>query len=93
MALSVLQDVLQSIDESSFYSIMCDECMEASNKEQLVICIRWIGNKDLEVHEDVIGLYVVADISVATIVKSIKDVLLRMNLGLNKCRGQCYEAI
>ena len=72
MALSVLRDISCSIHKSTFYSIMCDECTDASNKEQLVICIRWIGNSDLEVHEDVIGLYTIADISAATIAKSLR---------------------
>lgn len=35
MALSLLRDI-------SFYSFMCDECTDAFNKEQLVICIHWI---------------------------------------------------
>ena len=91
MALAVLRDIFHSIHESTFYSIMCDECTDASNKEQLVICIRWIRNSDLEVHEDVIGLYAVTDIYAATIVKVIRDALVRMNLGLSKCRGQCYD--
>ena len=46
-------------------------------KEQMVICIRWIGNKNLEDHEDAIGFYLVANICTATITKSIKDVLLQ----------------
>ena len=91
MALAVLRDIFHSIHESTFYSIMCDECTDASNKEQLVICIRWIRNSDLEVHEDVIGLYAVTDIYAATIVKVIRDALVRMKLGLSKCRGQCYD--
>ena len=33
-------------------------------------------------------MYVAADNCAVTIVKSIKDVLLRMKLELNKCRGQ-----
>ena len=70
---------------------MCDECTDASNKEQLVICIRWISNNDLEVHEDVIGLYAVSDIKASTIVNVIKDALLRLNLDTRKCRGQCYD--
>ena len=74
MALSVLRDIAS---ESTFYSIMCDECTDASNKEQVVICIRWIESSNLEVHEDVIGLYAVANISSATIVKVIKDALVR----------------
>ena len=35
MALSVLRDISCAVHESSFYSIMCDECTKASNKEQL----------------------------------------------------------
>ena len=68
---------------------MTNERTDASNKEQLVICKCWIG-KDL-VHEDETSLYAAADISAQTIVKIIKDALVRMNLGLNKCPGQCYN--
>lgn len=91
MALSVLRDISCAIHESSFYSIMCDECTDASNKEQLVICIRYVTNIDLEVHEDFIGLYMIDDMCAGTIVHVIKDALVRMNLRLNKCRGQCYD--
>ena len=38
------------------------ECTDASNKEQLVICIHWISNINLEVHEDVIGLHAIDNI-------------------------------
>ena len=55
MALSVLREIAHSIHESPFFSVMCDECVDVSNKEQLAICIRWISNADLEVHEDVVG--------------------------------------
>ena len=84
MALMVLWEISHSFHKSTFYSVMCDECTDASNKEQLVICIHWIA-KDLEVHEDVTGLYAVADISTQTIIKVIKDTLVWMNLGVNKC--------
>ena len=91
MALSVLRELADSVRQSTFYTIMCDECTDISNREQLVICIRWISNDDLEAHEDVVGLYLINDISAFTIVQSIKDALLRLNLPLAKCRGQCYD--
>ena len=59
MALSLLRDIASSVQDSSFYTVTCDECKNAPNKQQVVICIRWISNSDLEVHEDVIGLYTV----------------------------------
>lgn len=90
MALAVLREISNTIRESSFYAIMCDECTDVSNKEQIVICIRWVSS-DLEVHEDFIGLYAVNDIRASTIVHTIKDTLIRLNLPLTRCRGQCYD--
>ena len=71
---------------------MCDECTDASNKEQSVICIHWITNSDLEVHENFIGLYIINDMSGGTIVHVIKDTSVQMNLKLNKGCGQCYNS-
>ena len=68
LALSVLREISDAIQESSFYSIMCNECTDASNKEQLVICIHWISNSDIEIHEDIIGLHAIDNISASTIV-------------------------
>ena len=44
------------------------------------------------VHEDFIGLYHCPDIIACTIVSVIKDSLLRLNLHLSQCRGQCSDA-
>ena len=37
------------------------------------------------------GLYEVPSISSDVLFAAIRDVLTRMNLSLNRCRGQCYE--
>ena len=78
--------MLSKID--GFFTIMCDEC---TNREQLVICLRWVDKSCLEVHEDFIGLYSIPDIAAGTILGVIKDTLSRLNLGFNRCRGQCYD--
>ena len=90
MAVSVLRKVASSIFGASFYTIMCDERTDTSNREQVVLCIRWI-NDELEPHEDFIGLYIVDNILANTIVAMIKDSLIQMNLSLSKCQGQCYD--
>ena len=58
------------------------ETTDASIKEQLVICIRWV-DQALEIHEDFIGLHQL----------DTTDVSVRMNLSLRKCRGQCYSLL
>ena len=53
---------------------MSDECTDASNREQLAICIRWIDS-DLEPYEEFIGMYKPDNIQADTIVAAIRDVL------------------
>ncbi|XP_062505043.1 zinc finger MYM-type protein 1-like [Corticium candelabrum] len=70
---------------------MCDECTDSSNRELLVLCIRWIDHGNLEPQEYVIGMYQIDDISAHTIVSVIRDILVRMTFSLSRCRGQCCD--
>ena len=56
IALHILRQICSDIAKNGFFTIMADECTDVSNKEQFVICIRWVDNT-LTSHEDVIGLY------------------------------------
>ena len=90
MALQILREVAARIQRSTFFSIMADETTDMSNREQLVICLRWVDD-DLVPHEDFIGMQKVERIDAETIKSVILDVLVRMNLAMQKCRGQCYD--
>ena len=90
MALSVLRDIAQNIRNSVYYSIMADETTDVSNREQCVLVLRHVDD-DHVAHEDFIGLYKVDSIDSNTLTKTIEDCLLRMNLSLKNCRGQCYD--
>ena len=57
-----------------------------ANREQFTICVRWVGD-----HEGFLGLYQMATIDANSLVRAIKDTLLRMNIPLSHCRGQCYD--
>lgn len=90
MALEVIRKLASQLQQSKFFAIMTDECTDSANREQLVICFRWV-DLDLEVHEEFFGLYQVSDIAANTIVSVITDTLLRMNVTFSRCRGQCYD--
>ena len=45
MALQVLRQVMESIHSAPFLTIMIDETTHVSNKEQVVICFRWVDKK------------------------------------------------
>lgn len=89
MALQILREVASSIRRATL-SIMADETTDMSNREQLVICLQWVDD-DLVPHEDFIGMQKVERIDAATIKSVILDVLVRMNLPMQKCSGQCYD--
>ena len=84
--LAIEKDLLMNIQT---FSLICDEYTDISNKEQLTFCVRWIDEK-LDAHEDFLGFYNVPNISSETIVSVVKDALIRLQLSLDSCRGQCY---
>ena len=90
MAKLVLRQLIPEIKSADFVSIMADETTDASNTEQLVICMRWVDG-NFETHEDFLGLYALADLQANTISNSIKDIFLRYDLPMSKLRGQCYD--
>ena len=45
----------------------------------------------MEVHEDFLGFFNIPDTGAETIVSVIKAVLLKLQLSLAYCRGQCYD--
>ena len=55
MALHVLRNVTLFVRLHSL-QLWIDETTDASNKEQVVLCCRWV-DCSLEAHEDFIGLY------------------------------------
>ena len=89
-AFQVLREIATAMHTAPFFTIMVDETTDVSNREQVVICIRWVS-KIFDVHEDFIGLYKVDQIDAGTLVYVIKDTLLRLNLSLTRIRGQCYD--
>ena len=81
MAMQVLRSVVESVRSVPFLTIMVDETTDVSNKEQVVICFRWVDDK-LEGHEEFIGLYRVESTQATILVGVIYDVLQRLNVRL-----------
>ena len=90
MALQVLCKVIEPIYSSPFLSLMVNETTDISNKEQLVVCIRWV-DKSSQPHEEFIGLDHGESTQSSTLVSTIHNVLQRVNISITKLRGQCYD--
>lgn len=76
MAKQVLPKNLETIRERHFYSIICDERTDCSNREQLSFNIGTV-DENLDTHEDYLGFYEVHNIKSNTTVIAI---ILRFNL-------------
>ena len=76
MASIVLRVKVSAICEPKFFSIMADEGTDVSNIEQFSFCVR-SADDNLDVSEDVIGLYELENTKSETILNAIKDILLR----------------
>ena len=83
LALTILPDVVESIKAADFFSIMLDESGDVSNKEQALFCVT--------PYEDFLGLYEMEKTDADSIVRIIKDSLLRFGFDKEKLRGQCYD--
>jgi len=92
MAHDVLRRLSARIRTAKYFSIIADEVTDQTRQHQLgrPISFRWV-DETLTVHEDFVELCLLPKGDAATIVKVILDTLLRFQLPINDCRGQCYD--
>ena len=90
MALKILRNLAEKIRNANFFSIMADETVDISNKEQLVICVRWC-NSNFEINEDYLGLHDCDRTTGEYLFLVIKNILTMFNFDMRKLRGQCYD--
>ena len=86
----VLRRIISEIRQAQYYSLMIDETMDCSRHEQLVICFRYCDSQ-LEIHELFTGFHELEHQDAETLFKIVNDILLRFNVDLNNCSGQCYD--
>ena len=72
MSLIILREISKNIQNSVYYAIMADEVTDSSNKEQFVVCLRWVDH-DLVTQEELVGLYAVDNITSETLVNSLNS--------------------
>ena len=78
MGAQLLQEKLAAIRDRKLFSIMADE---GTNTSKLSFCARTV-NDDLNVDEDFLVFYEIENIKSETVVKAIKDILMRCSLSL-----------
>ena len=87
----ILRDLADEMRDS-FYATICDVYTDISNKEQLTLCLSWV-DEIFNIQEDFLGFYELENIKRDNIVSIMRDVLLRTQISLDNCRGQCYDGV
>ncbi len=94
MAHTVLRRITQEIRQSNpdgFYTIMLDETSDISVREQVSRCFWFVSATTFEIHEVFVGFYCTDSTKATTLLDIVKDICVRLEQPINKCRGQCYD--
>ena len=65
MSHTILRQLVKQVKLADYFTIMLDECVDGSNKEQLAVCFRYVDS-NLIVNEEFMGLYHCPDIKADT---------------------------
>ena len=76
MSTQIIRDIAKQILSAKFFTVIIDEATDLSNTEQVVLVLRYV-KEDLT---EFIGLYQTDAIDSQSLVRIIRDSLLRMNL-------------
>ena len=78
------------MEENKFYSIICDECTDCANKEQLSFSIRYVYND--QICESFVGFFELNEgVSGEAIAATVEKALIECHLDPNTMRGQAYD--
>ena len=79
------------VKEAKFYSIICDAVYDASNKEQLQFCLRYV-NDDGDICEDFLKfIHCKSGLTGKDLYNEVTEALTNFGLDLQNCRGQGYD--
>ena len=73
-----------------WFALLADETRDISNREQLVLCIRWVSDC-YEISEDFVELIQLSNTTDETIHKSLKVSLMSLGFQFENCRRQGYD--
>lgn len=79
MSLTVQYELIKSIKQSTYFSIIADSTTDISATEQFSLCIRYVDSK-FEIHEIFTGLYNTPNDKALTFFNTIKYILIRFSL-------------
>ena len=90
LAHTVVRQLAVQVAEAGVFSVIVDETTDASRKEQLSVCVRYVTDS-LTAEELFLGLYSTDATTGDVLANLIQDALQRLQLPISGLRGQCYD--
>uniref|UniRef100_A0A8C2VHM3 Zinc finger MYM-type containing 1 n=1 Tax=Chinchilla lanigera TaxID=34839 RepID=A0A8C2VHM3_CHILA len=92
--MEMLQDIVNEINVSSAFSIICDEITDHATKEQLSICVRYPQktSKAIVIKERFLGFVDNEEKTGTYLHRSIKTYLQQIGVDFNTICGQAYDS-
>ncbi|CAH1983061.1 unnamed protein product [Acanthoscelides obtectus] len=88
----IQKKVVQSVNSAECFSILGDETLDVSGKEQFSLCIRYILNENKPIlKEDFIAFTHITDLSAESIYETILTICASVGLNMDKVIGQGYD--
>ncbi|XP_066231912.1 zinc finger MYM-type protein 1 isoform X2 [Saccopteryx leptura] len=90
----MLQYIVNEINVSSAFSIICDEATYNATKEQLSVCVRYPHktSKAILIKERFLGFIDVEEMTGTNLHRTITAYLQKIGVDVNKIRGQAYDS-
>ena len=91
LVLSARKRLLNDVNASEFYSIICDESSDISKTEQLSFSVRHCS-ETYEIFEDFLGVMSCdRGLTSEALMKCVKDILIRCNMASQKMIGMAFD--
>ena len=86
----ILQKIADEVKENDLYSIICDECTDSANKEQLSLSVRYVSRE--KVCKSFVGFFELDEgVTGAAVADAIETAIAECHLDPTKLRGQAYD--
>ena len=82
--------ILKDIKLAKWYSILCDEVVDVSRKEQVSIVLRFVDDTDT-IREEFLDFVTVDRITGEVLSNKLKEMVVQYGLELKNCHGQGYD--
>ena len=87
----IIDQISGEIRESKYFSVIADEAIDVSNKENLSLVIRFVDNKQT-IREEFAGFHICEEGTTGLAIKNvIINAVTELGISMNDCRGQCYD--